>query len=155
MVNLRKTYIFRITHIDNIPHILRYGITHSDSDNANPDYVPIGDTTLISTRENVRVLNDRLIGEYIPFYFAVRTPMLYVMQNGFNGVTPIPPEKIVYCVSSVQSILDMKLEFVFSDGHAIDKFSSFFPAKDIYKLDEIVDQDAINARYWGMKMIWT
>jgi len=148
MVNLRKTYIFRITHIDNIPHILRFGITHVDSDNANPHYVPIGDTTLISTRENVKVLNDRPIGEYIPFYFAVRTPMLYVVQNGFNGVTRIPPENIVYCVSSVQSILDMKLDFVFSDGHAIDKFSSFYPANEIHKFDEIVDQIAINAKYW-------
>ncbi|WP_462317685.1 type II toxin-antitoxin system toxin DNA ADP-ribosyl transferase DarT [Marinilabilia sp.] len=148
MTNLRKTFIFRITHIENIPHILRYGITHENSEKANPNYVSIGDTSLISTRKNFKLFNNKNIGEYIPFYFAVRTPMLYVIQKGFNLVTPSPPENIVYCVCSVQSILDLNLNFVFTDGHAIDSFSSFYPASDIQKLDEIIDKKAINARYW-------
>ncbi len=28
MPNLNKKYLFRITHIENIAHILRYGIIH-------------------------------------------------------------------------------------------------------------------------------
>jgi hypothetical protein len=42
MSDLSKTYLFRMTHIENIPHILRHGITHFSSHNANPDFVPIG-----------------------------------------------------------------------------------------------------------------
>ena len=84
-----------MTHIENIPHILQYGITHSSSSNANPDFKPIGDSSLISTRNDFVLNNGRYLGEYIPFYFAVRTPMLYVIQHGFNMVAPTKAEDIV------------------------------------------------------------
>ena len=32
---MTKAYIFRMTHIENIPHIIENGITHKDSDNSN------------------------------------------------------------------------------------------------------------------------
>ncbi len=35
MNDLSKTYLFRMTHIENIPHVLKFGITHSSSINAN------------------------------------------------------------------------------------------------------------------------
>lgn len=41
------TIIYRMTQIDNIPHILAKGITHPSGTSANPDYVSIGDTSLI------------------------------------------------------------------------------------------------------------
>jgi hypothetical protein len=46
---LRKVYLFRMTHIENISHILKCGITHQTSENNNPDYIPIGDGGLIAT----------------------------------------------------------------------------------------------------------
>lgn len=41
-----------MTHIDNVPHILRYGITHRLSLNANQNYIPIGDSSIINKRNN-------------------------------------------------------------------------------------------------------
>lgn len=137
-----------MTHIENIPHILRYGITHSSSANANPNFVSIGDGSLISTRNNISLNNGRLLGEYIPFYFGARTPMLYVVQNGFNMVAPTPAENIVYCITSVQKIIDLELDFVFTDGHAVGGFTSQFAPQDIDKLDNILDWKAITAKYW-------
>jgi len=137
-----------MTHIENIPHILQYGITHSSSANSNPKFVPIGDGSLITTRNNILLNNGRLLGEYIPFYFGVRTPMLYVVQNGFNMVTPTPAENIVYCITSVQKIIDFHLDFVFTDGHAVDGFTSQFTTQDIDNLDNILDWTAIRSKYW-------
>lgn len=137
-----------MTHIENIPHILQNGITHSTSANANPNFVPIGDGSLIETRNTFLLNNGRLLGDYIPFYFGCRTPMLYVVQNGFNMVAPTPAEKIVYCVSSVQKIIDLGLDFVFTDGHAVDGFSSQYTIADIENIDSIVDKQAIKAKYW-------
>ncbi|MCG9881280.1 MAG: DUF4433 domain-containing protein [Bacteroidia bacterium] len=148
MPDLNKTYLFRMTHIENIPHILQYGITHSNSANANPNFVPIGDHSLITTRNSAMLQNGRQLGEYIPFYFAVRSPMLYVVQNGFNMVAPTPAENIVYCVTSVQKIIDFELDFVFTNGHAVDRFPFQFSRLDINNLDTILDWNAINARYW-------
>lgn len=137
-----------MTHIENIPHILQNGITHTTSEYANPDFVPIGDGSLITTRNNFILNNGTRLGEYIPFYFGVRTPMLYVVQNGFNMVAPTSAENIVYCVSSVQKIIDLQLDFVFTDGHAVDGFSSQYTVADIQNIDTILDKNAINAKYW-------
>lgn len=148
MPKLDKIYLYRMTHIENIPHILQFGITHSTSANANPNFRPIGDNSLISTRNNYTLYNGKLLGEYIPFYFGVRTPMLYVVQNGFNMVAPTPAEDIIYCVSSVQKITDLNLDFVFTDGHAVDGFSSQYNNSDIDNINTIVDWNAVNAKYW-------
>ena len=137
-----------MTHIENIPHILQNGITHTTSEYANPDFVPIGDGSLITTRNKFILNNGTRLGEYIPFYFGVRTPMLYVVQNGFNLVAPTSAENIVYCVSSVQKIIDLQLDFVFTDGHAVDGFSAQYTIADIQNIDTILDKNAINAKYW-------
>jgi hypothetical protein len=137
-----------MTHIENIPHILRHGITHSTSPDAHPAFVPIGDSNIISTRNQFVLNNGRRLGEYIPFYFSIKTPMLYVVQKGYNMVQPTPAENIVYCVTSVQKILDLNLSFVFTDGHAIDGFTTQYLPEDIYNLDKIIDWNAVNAKYW-------
>lgn len=148
MPDLNKTYLFRMTHIENIPHILQFGITHSLSSNANNNFVPIGDGSLIKTRNNFLLNNGRKLGDYIPFYFGKRTPMLYVVQNGFNMVAPIPAENIVYCVTCLKKIIDLQLDFVFTNGHAVDGFTSQYTISDIDNLDKIIDWNAVNAKYW-------
>jgi len=47
MPDLDNISLFRMTHIENIPHILQYGIIHSASVYANPDFIPIGETMTI------------------------------------------------------------------------------------------------------------
>jgi ssDNA thymidine ADP-ribosyltransferase, DarT len=149
MIDLNKIYLYRMTHVENIPHILKHGITHSESTNKNKNYKPIGDGSLISRRNSVEILNDKTLGEYIPFYFGSRMPMLYVIQKGFNGVSAISPEKIVYCISSVQKIIDLDLDFKFTDGHAVNALSSFYDKQDAHKIDSILDFAAIKAQWWN------
>ena len=69
-----------MTHIDNVPHILRYGITHRLSLNANQNYIPIGDSSIINKRNNK--VNHTIdgqefcTGDYIPFH-VVSPKMAY------------------------------------------------------------------------------
>jgi len=117
MSELSKIYLYRMTHIENLPHIIEHGITHINSSNANKNYTPIGDSSLINTRNNIELNNKKRLGEYIPFYFGTRTPMLFVVQKGFNGVNAIAPEKIVYCVTSVKKMIELPIDYIFTDGH--------------------------------------
>lgn len=148
MADLDKIYLFRMTHIRNIPHILQWGITHVESVNRNEEFVPIGDPSLITTRNNFRLENGRKLGEYIPFYFGVRMPMLYVIQNGYNLVTSSSARNIVYCVTSVKRIIDLNLDYIFTDGHAVDSFTMQYGPTEIDNYETLVDVNAINARYW-------
>jgi len=148
MPDYQKIYLYRMTHIENIPHVVQHGITHSSSPNANRAFVPIGDNSLIATRSGFVLKNKKLLGEYIPFYFGVRMPMLYVIQKGYNQVTATPVSDIVYCVTNVQNIMDNNLAFVFTDGHAVDSFSSQYEKDDLKNIDTLLDTKAIRAKYW-------
>lgn len=146
-------YLYRMTHIANLPHILEYGITHKSSVNANPRYVPIGDRAIIEKRAagSVTTVNGKTIvpGEFIPFYFYARMPMLYNIQHGYN-VSKVSPEDIVYLVVSLASITaDHTFEYCFSDAHAVWSRARFYDSDSIDEIDEILDQRAIRNDDWG------
>lgn len=148
MVDFSKKYLYRMTHIENIPHVLQYGITHRNSQSANSSFVPIGDNSLINRRTTHILNNGTFLGDYIPFYFGTRSPMLYVIQRGFNGVIKTNPENIIYCVTSIAKIIDSEINFLFTDGHAIDSFSTEYSKAQIENIDNILDYNAINANVW-------
>lgn len=160
-MELENIKIYRITHVENIPHILQYGITHKNSQNANPNFVAIGDVSLIDTR-STRVVNidngdfanpnppTITLGDFIPFYFGIRMPMLYVIQNGGNFVEKATqPKDIVYLACSLLDTINSKTTYYFSDGHATDNLTSFYDSRNIKNLPEIIHWDSIKAAYWG------
>lgn len=135
-------------HIDNVDHVWKNGITKITSPNSNPNYRAIGDNSLISNRNLFFIPNGNTLGNYIPFYFHQRMPMLYVIQRGFNGVTATPAENIVYCITSVALVIQHEIDYLFTDGHAVDKFSAFYESRDISKIDKILDFVAIRDSFW-------
>ena len=137
-----------MTHIGNIPHILVNGITLIASAHANASYVPIGDGSLISRRNDIILRNGRSLGDYIPFYFGSRMPMLFVIQNGFNNVAPTLPENIVYCVSTVAQIIAHQLNYIFTDGHAVEFLTTVYESDQIENIEQLVDFNAVKVRYW-------
>lgn len=160
-MSIENIFLYRITHIKNISHILEHGITHRNSANANPTFKSIGDESLIATRNKRQVIIDNgqlygekssviTLGDFIPFYFGIRMPMLYVIQNGGNFVkNKTSAEHIVYIVCSLQAIIDRKLHFYFSDGHATDRMTSFYSADYSNQIPKLISWKAVKSRYWG------
>jgi len=141
-----------MTHVENIPHILLNGITHQRSSNSNKNYVPIGAGDLISKRESVLLPNGKTLGSYIPFYFGARMPMLYVIKLGDQSLrynlNRVSREDVIYCITSIEQIRIHKLNFAFSNGHAVSDLTDFFDESDIGDILNIIDEAAINAKYW-------
>ncbi len=160
-MNLNEIYLYRITHIDNISHILKYGITNQHSPKRNKNYVAIGDQSLIDHRKEKPVLVNNgeptsknyitiNLGEFIPFNFGIKMPMLYVIQHGGNFVEKAThPESIVYLVCSLRKIIDANYVYYFTDGHATDNFTSFYDKSKVEELPSIIDWQALRAPYWG------
>jgi len=149
MVDQSKIRLYRLIHIDNISHIINYGLTTIDSKFANKEYIPIGDQTMISKRKNVLLYNGKKLNRFIPFYFGVRMPMLFVIQNGFNNVFTQLPSNIVYCVTNIQNIVSANLSFCFTDGHAVNKLSTIYNHKEVERIDTLLDFEAIHKKYWN------
>ena len=143
-------FAFRLVHIDNIPHILKNGIVKADSPNANPNYVPIGDQLVIEKRKNRRLSSSswQNIGDFIPFYFGPRSPMLYVIQHGYNGVRRIEAEDIVYCVIRLDDIIKGGIECCFTDGHVLNSLTQVFPAESLNRIESYVKYSDVYAHRW-------
>jgi hypothetical protein len=122
-------YLYRITHLNNLDFILKgRKVTCSSHSESDPDYINIGDTTLIQSRNNksIMVAPYGSFSDYVAFYFGSKSPMLYNIQNGFQGVTKRKPQEIVYLVSSIDEIKKSGKPYVFTDGHAYHLMSQFF-----------------------------
>lgn len=144
----RPTLIFRLMHYANLEYTLSKGMYCGNSQNADPNYINIGHRNLIGKRGKriVPTTPGGVLNNYVPFYFAPRSPMLYSIchknVDGFSG----KQSDIIYLVSSVEKIISAKIPFVFTDGHAYEIFSRFF--NQINDLDK-VDWTIMGATYWN------
>jgi len=84
--------IYRMVHWHNVEHILQHGLCCRDHPNADPNYINIGHAQLIEDRHEhtIPLRGEGSLGEYIPFYFAGHSPMLYIMKNGYLGRSSSP-----------------------------------------------------------------
>lgn len=140
-------YAYRMTHIDNVPYILDKGFVLPTSPEASPNYVNIGDLSVIAKRKEKNEQGYRL-SNYIPFYFGPRSPMLYVIQCGGNGVRRRRPEEIVYCVIKIDALITSNIQGVFTDGHALDVLSKFYPSSELVNLNKHVRVEDVYEMYW-------
>tara|TARA_R110002073_G_scaffold58122_8_gene147708 strand:+ start:308 stop:961 length:654 start_codon:yes stop_codon:yes gene_type:complete len=113
--------IFRITHIDNLDWLLENGLHCRSSAMLDPNFKPIGDQKIISSRREwlVPIAPCGTLSDYIPFYFTPRSMMFYNILTGYRGVRQVSREHIIIIFSSIYEIEKNKLEFVFTDTHAI------------------------------------
>lgn len=148
MAEQRIKYAFRLVHIDNISHVNRYGFVHKDSKYAKPDYVPIGDQSIINVRDSASFPGVGRIGKCIPFYFGPRSPMLYVIQNGFNNVTRYSPEQLVYCVVLLEDLIRDNIDCIFTDGHALSGLTTIYPKEELSNINNIIRSSDVYTKYW-------
>ncbi len=147
-MNTPKTvWLFRITHIDNLDHILKYGLVTEGSPNANPRFRKIGDSSLIDYRKELPAPDPPggSFSDYIPFFFGPRSPMLYQIATGWEDIEKIPQSEIIYLISSISKINEHGLDFFFSDGHARSRTSHL--STDLVKLD-MIDWEAVYSTVW-------
>jgi len=88
-----------------------------------------------------------VLADYVPFYFAPRSPMLGALHVGKVASYRDGQENIVHLVSTTKCVADEGLPFVFSDGHAPMALSRFFA--DLRRLDQI-DWTVVSVkqRFW-------
>lgn len=132
MLNAEKARIFRITHIANVPWILRHGLRCKNSHVVDPNFVRIGNSELIQMRETrvVPVSPGGTLSDYIPFYFTPLSMMMYNIRTGYGGVKQFPNSEIVILVSSLRVFQKNGHPTVFTDRHAYLKAARFFSSLD-------------------------
>lgn len=144
LLTIPKTiWLYRITHRDNLAHILQYGICRKGVRDANPDYKIIGRRDIIGSRTDHPVKIDGYgnVGDYVPFYFTPKSIMLLNILTGYS-VQKLPPGEIIFIVATVTKIVTCGNRYFFTDGQANTSIS-----RHLHHLQELdrVDWEVISS----------
>lgn len=144
-----QVLLFHITHLDNLPGILRSGCLHCQQHLVTKGHHPvdIAHAGIQDRRANTVVPcgPGGTLHDYVPFYFAPRSPMLYAIHKDnvetYNG----GQAPLVYLLSSVSEIQKSHQRYVFTDGHPTVAFTQFYT-----NTTELVQVDwpLMKATYW-------
>ena len=144
------TYIYHITHVQNLSLIVASGslLSHSQMLSEQTTPVNISHQNIQDYRANkvVPCGPGGTLHNYVPFYFAPRSPMLCSLYHGKVAGHTGGQRPIIHLVSNVQSIQENNIDFVFTDGHGRVELSEFYD--DLDNLEE-VDWEVMRARYWS------
>lgn len=141
--------IRHMTHIRNLSVILEQGGLWCDRQAVERGLTQqdIGHSHIKQRRARrpVKVGMGGFLCDYVPFYFAHHTPMLYAVHaGGVQGYSGGQGE-VIYLVTKTNVVQQSGLPFVFTDGHAAVEISrQFNDLSDLQKLD----WEMIRANFW-------
>jgi hypothetical protein len=143
-----KILIYHITDVENLPGILSDGGLHSDAvmDKKNPTgigYDHIKERRLKEIR--VPCCGGRFVGEFVPFYYCARSPMLFTTNKGATGRPAGCQRTILHLVSRVSVGMELERDWAISDGNAGAFHTWFGDTLDALKT---LDWAAIRASDW-------
>lgn len=140
-------YIYHMIHINNLHSILQQGAISSKErvSQQQISYRSIAYDSVQKLRDRVFVFDFvkktfRSIHSYVPFYFATRTPMLYVQyQNGIQ-------DKIA--ILEVERAILKEPGVLFTDGNASNQQLSIYSKEIVRIMPATVEQDTCRRRYY-------
>jgi|tagenome__1003787_1003787.scaffolds.fasta_scaffold20808985_3 hypothetical protein len=139
------------THMRNLPGIAAAGHLHADSlvDRSSALRVEAADLDIKANRKQhqVTVAPFGCVADYVPFYFAPRSPMLYKLAKGSVPTYTEGQDPLVYLVSTVETVAATGVAWLFSDGNCASSVTQFFD--DLTLLDSVVDWKVMRARMWN------
>ena len=144
------TPIYHITHINNLTSIINSGglIAVSRLKQRQVSYTNIAYERIQNRRATKRVPcgTRGVLHDYVPFYFAPRSPMLYTIHKGNVPGYQDGQNLIIHLVVEIEAIANSNLDFVFTDGHAVMDYSDF--CEDLEGLEHIIDWELMKSKYW-------
>lgn len=142
--------IIHFTHVRNLPGILAAGCLQADS---LVDRVALkveaADLDIKERRKRmgIGIAPYGCVADYVPFYFAPRSPMLYRLANDGVANYTEGQDPLIYLVSSTEAVAASGASFVFSDGNCASTVTRC--ANDLVLLDSLVDWEVMKARMWA------
>jgi len=137
------------THIDNLPHIVADAALRPDASVGDRLLTEVGDRDIKAARRQHVVTCEPggCPADYVPFYFAPRSPMLYRIARGGVAHYQDGQTSLVYLVTTIDEVSRAGPSWVFSNGNCGAPTTEYF--NDLRMLDTAVDWDLQEAVMWA------
>ncbi len=133
--------LFYITHVENVPAILKNGIpSHALVESRHVPFTPIYDAGIVSNRKAKATPERASLWEYANLYFQPRNPMMY-------RVVHEKTTKNLAVIGVKPSVLE-RPDVMIADGNAANTPTQFFKAGRGLKVIE-AQWPVIQAEYWN------
>jgi len=139
-LSLESIRLFHITSITNLDNICKRGSLLSKNliGNHGINYQNVAHSGAQGSRSKKKV-NDPpggVIHDFVPFYFAPRSPMLCAIDRGKVDGCDLTQEDIIYFETTVSKVINGN-EYVFYDCNATLNYSTCY--SEVKDLDTIID----------------
>jgi hypothetical protein len=147
-------WIYHFTHVDNLASIRAAGFLSCDTvAREGMTTTEVGATDIKESRRKrtIPIAPGGHVGEYVPFYFGTRSPMMYriacdhrdsIPDRYDGGDTPL-----VYLLTTVGAVVDANLTWVATDGNAATATTEF--TTDLNDMARMIDWPLMTAERWN------
>ncbi|GGL33575.1 hypothetical protein GCM10014719_38450 [Planomonospora parontospora subsp. antibiotica] len=139
--------MYHFTHVDNLPGITTKGLL---ADGRNPHVsVECAEPGIKERRRSNRVPigPGGVVADYVPFYFAPRSPMLYRIHKGGVSGYQRSQDELIYLVTRLSRIQAYNLSWVASDLNAALATATF--TDQASELETHLDHEVLEAKLWA------
>lgn len=139
--------IYHITNVNNLPKILEGGCLFADSKMSKLKTNIIGHAHIKERRLNeikIDCCGGKFVGEFVPFYFCNRSPMLFSINKGNTGMTAGSQDLIVHLVSRLSVAMNTGSDWCISTSNAGARNANFGKLEALYN----INWDMVHAMQW-------
>ncbi|MGB6162377.1 MAG: DUF4433 domain-containing protein [Pseudonocardiaceae bacterium] len=142
------TWLYHFTPIQHLASIIEHGLSCDTGAAAGPLAVEVGNREIKEQRRRraVPVGPRGVVADYVPFYFAPRSPMLYAIKMGKVPEYTGGMDPLVYLVTTADRLARIGLPMLFTDRNAV-LATAYFTHK-LADLDTLIDWPLMRATMW-------
>lgn len=145
------TPVYHFTRVEHLPTILQSGLLcDRQAQAAGLLTIEVGNTGIKARRvdREVPVRPGGVVADYVPFYFAPRSPMMYAIERGNVPGYTAGTDRVIYLATTIEKLLEVGLAPVLTDRNAVLDYTEFIQLRDGEPADGFIDWPLMAERYW-------
>jgi hypothetical protein len=146
------TTVVHFTRVEHLPTIVTSGLlADSSAQSQGVLNIEVGNTGIKARRaeRRVPVAPGGFVADYVPFYFAPRSPMMYSIHMGNVPTYSDGCDRLVYLVSTVERLQELGVTILLTDRNAVFTYADIVRFDGRWPPDDFIDWPLMKATYWN------
>lgn len=152
MTRPKPTRLFHFTRVEHLRSIVQRGLSCDRRVKTSGLLsIEVGNPAIKALRASRPVLVEPggVVADYVPFYFAPRSPMMYSIHSGnvpgYSGGT----DRLIYLTTTLERLVRLGLDVVLTDRNAALAYAAFVRADDGEPNETFIDWPLMMQKMWN------